>query len=332
MKETLSARVLSVTILLPICTCVVSTLSCNEPFEPRAPLESKLVVFSILSTDRNDQVVRVERTYMPSGYDAMSYTIDGFVPGALVTIRESNNTHTLRDTTFARPDTSRYDFPLRAYFVRPLSIEYGKAYQVNVRSPQFAEATASVVVPAKPMMSMTPLSSAVMQSPSSQEDSAEIVFTNTLGVGGKGWIGRLLVCFSVFKNGTWVEGRIEVPFYFINPRPFLNIRYGELTPSGFNNRSASVYLNIEYRATFIKVLYEMYPNTSVTFPRVVYELVQVDENLYNYFMVMHSGKDAFSVRVDEPLYTNLTGGVGIVGAYTVDSLVQVLPRDFVFNR
>lgn len=327
-----ASRLGEIALLGTLITIGFAFLACNQPFEPRAPLESKLVVFSILSTDRNDQVVRVERTYMPTGYDAMSYIIDGFVPGALVTIRESNNVHSLRDTTFARQDTSRYKFPLRAYVVSPLSIKYGGVYQVDVKSSQFEEASAAVLIPNKPVMTMTPLSSAVMQAPSSQEDSAEIVFTNTLGVGGKGWIGRLFVCFNVLKNGTWVEGRIEVPFYFINPRPFLSIRYGELTPSGFNNRSASVYLNIEYRATFIKVLYEMYPNTSVTFPRVVYELVQVDENLYNYFMVSHSGKDAFSVRVDEPLYTNLAGGVGILGAYTVDSLVQVLPRDFVFNR
>jgi len=91
-------------------------------------------------------------------YDALVYTTDGFVPEALVTIQESNATHLLRDTTFARSDTSRYKFPLRAYVVNPLAISYGGLYRVTVQSPGFEDASTSVIVPRRPALSMPPVS------------------------------------------------------------------------------------------------------------------------------------------------------------------------------
>lgn len=314
------------------CAAGFGLLSCNQPFEPRTPLESKLVVFSILSTDRNDQVVRVEQTYMPPGYDAMTYTTDGFVPNALVTIQDPNNTYTLRDTTFARSDTSRYKFALKAYVVKPLAINYGASYRVTVRSLHLGDALTSVVVPKKPLLSMIATSVAILQSPGSFQDDDEIAFTLDLGAGTKGWIGRFFICYNVFENGKWIEDRTPVPVSYIFPKIFTTIVYGELTRPGYNNHSASVYRNDVFRKTCVKILYEKYPGSKVKFTRAFFELVQVEESLYNYYMIAHASNDIYSVRLDEPLYTNLSGGVGVVGAYTLDSLVQSFPENFIFNR
>jgi hypothetical protein len=291
-----------------------------------------MVVFSILSTDRTDQFVRVERTYMPAGYDAMVYTTDGFVPNALVTIQESNTTHMLRDTTFARSDTSRYKFPLRAYFVKPLAIKYGASYQLTVRFPQFEDASTSIVVPTRPTLSMPPVSVTLLLSPGSFRDDDEIAFTIDLGAGAKGWIGRFYICYNVLENDRWIEDRTPVPISYIFPKVFTTVVYGELTRAGYNNHSASVYRSDRYRKTFVQILYDKYPNSRIKFTRAFFELVQVEENLYNYYMIAHGNNDPHSVRLDEPLYTNLVGGVGVVGAYTLDSLVQAYPENFQYNR
>ena len=309
-----------------------SLVGCNQPFDPRGPLYSQVTIFSVLSTDRNDQFVRVERTYMPTDFDALAYTADNFVPNALVTIQGTDSTFTLRDTTIARPDMSRYKFSIRAYFAKPLVINYGASYHVTVRSPQFENASTAIVVPAKPVVVMTPLSSQILQFPRPETDKTEIVFTIDLGGGAKGWIGRLFVYYNVLKDGKWVEERAPVPIYFIFPKVFTSVVYRELTRAGYKNRSASVYLNNMYARTINQVAYEKYPSSKITFTRAVFELVQVEENLYNYYEVAHGNNDPHSVRLDEPLYTNLVGGVGVVGAYTLDSLVQILPDNFIANR
>ncbi len=37
-------------------------------------------------------------------------------------------------------------------------------------------------------------------------------------------------------------------------------------------------------------------------------------------------------RLDEPLFSNVSGGFGIFGAYTLDSLVHLLPENFRYNN
>lgn len=307
-------------------------VACNQPFEPRSPLESKLVVFSVLSTDRVEQYVRVEQTYMPTGYDAMAYSIDGFVRNALVTIQGPNGTYTLCDTTIARLDTSRYKMPLGAYYARLLAINYGDSYTVEVKSSGFADVSASVVIPKRPALSMIPLSIAILQSPGSFQDDDEIAFTVDLGTGSKGWIGRFFICYAVFQNGRWIEDRTPVPISYIFPKVFTTIVYGELTRAGYKNHSAAVYRNDFYRKTLLHIIVDKYPNARIKFRRALFELVQVEESLYNYYLITHANNDRYSVRLDEPMYTNLADGVGVVGAYTLDSLVQAYPDNFTYNR
>jgi hypothetical protein len=306
--------------------------ACHHPFDPRGPLDNKMVVFSILSNDRNLQYVRVEHTYMPIGFDALSYTADNFVPNAFVTIRSAGSTFLLRDTVVARPDSSRYMFPIRAYYARPLAITYGASYQVSVASSQLGSTVTSIVVPEKPSLSIFPSSIAVLESPLSHAGEDEIIFTVNLGNGSRGWIGRLYLYYDVLDGGGWREERTPIPIYSIFPKVFSSVVYAEMSVAGYKNRSACVYLDTLYRKVIANIAYARYPNSKITFTRVVFELVQVDEGLYNYYEVAHAGGDPLSVRLDEPLYTNLTGGVGVVGVYTLDSLVHVLPDNFISNR
>jgi hypothetical protein len=191
--------------------CSFLFLSCNQPFDPRGTQERQLVVFSILSTDRSAQVVRVERDYMPQGFDAMGYTSDNSVPGATVLLKAGNVTYRLRDTTLVRGDTSRYKSPLHGYVVSSFTPEYGKSYEVTVQSDEFGSAYGSVTVPAKPYLTLEPSSSYVLENPVKSLREADILFPITLGANVRGFVARLLVDFDVLKNGEWVAERVEIP-------------------------------------------------------------------------------------------------------------------------
>ena len=66
--------------------------------------------------------------------------------------------------------------------------------------------------------------------------------------------------------------------------------------------------------------------------RAVFQLLQLDPNSYGYYFTTHAYNDPQSMRLDEPMYSNIVGGLGLVGAYTLDSLVHVLPEDFDYNK
>ena len=308
--------------------------SCNQPFDPRGDLDERPVVFSLLSTDRDVQFVRVERSYMPAGYDPLAYTSDNFVSDAAVTITNSGLTMRLRDTTLLRSDTSRFKGPLRAYVISPLRPLYGSSYAIRVESQQRVVATASVSIPTKPFLSIDLAALAVLDRPTERDSTAEIIFPITLGNGATGYIGRFFVDYEVLKDGEWVAERVEVPTGFAYPglHDFNYVTYGQLKPRPYMNRTSGLYTNQFYTHVLVDIAFKKYPSAKIIFDRVAFQLLQADQNLYNYSMVTHSYRDPQSIRLDEPNYSNIAGGVGMVGSYTLDSVTHTLPDFFVFNR
>jgi hypothetical protein len=312
----------------------VMQLSCNQPFDPRGELDQKPVVFSILSTDRDVQFVRLERSYMPPGYEALADSSDKSIPNAMVTINYGGTTLRLRDTILARSDTSRFLFPIRAYAVRPFRPIHGSSYNVSVEAIGIGSASEIIVTPTKPALDIDANSMAVIDQPGSHEGNASILFAITLGSGASGYRGRMFVDYEVLKNGEWIEERVEIPTSFASAgsKNYEYVLYPQLRHKTSNNHAVGIHMNDVYSRTLIEVAYIRCKSTKIVFNRVVFQLVQVDQNLYNYYSTTHLNNDPHSTRLDEPGFSGVRGGVGVVGAYTLDSLVHILPENFAFDR
>jgi hypothetical protein len=309
-------------------------LSCNQPFDPRGELDQKPVVFSVLSTDRSVQFVRVERSYMPAGYDALADTSDKSVRNAIVTISDGGVTMRLRDTTLPRNDTSRFKIPMRAYVVTPFRPVYGGSYNVKVEATGVGTASELVIIPSMPLLGVDASSMLIMDYPGSHEKNASILFPIVLGNGAYGYRGRMFVDYEVLKDGEWVEERVEIPTAFASSGSddYRYLIYPQIAHRTLNNHAVGNHLNGVYSRTLIEVAYNKYGNTRIVFNRVVYQLLQVDQNLYGYYLTTHSYNDPHSTRLDEPVFSGVAGGVGLIGAYTLDSLVHILPENFAFDR
>ncbi len=107
---------------------LVVTFGCNQPFDPKGPTDQQMIVYSVLSTDRDVQYVSVDLSYMPSGSNPLTYSSDKALKDVFVTLRESRNMYQMRDTTLARPDTSWYKFPLHLYALYPFAVRQGQTY------------------------------------------------------------------------------------------------------------------------------------------------------------------------------------------------------------
>jgi hypothetical protein len=308
--------------------------ACNQPFDPRGELDRKPVVFSVISTDRAQQFVRVEWSYMPEGYDPASYTSDAFISDAVVTINTGGLTRKLNDTTLVRLDTSRFRFPIRAYVANPLKADYGSLYTLRVQTSGGETATASFVMPARPMLTIDLASTAVIDHPSEHDTAANILFPMTFGNGSYGYVARFFVYYDVLKNGEWIEERLEVPSrYAASDYHSMNlVVYPQLAALGNTNKGVGVYKNQLYAGRLGQVAYVQYGSTNIIFKWAVFVVTQVESNLYKYYNLTHSYRDIHSIRLDEPMYSSLSGGTGVFGGYTIDSLVRPLPEFFAFNH
>lgn len=300
--------------------------SCDQSFDGRGPLDHKIVVFSILSTDRDLQFVRVEQSYMPDQYDPISYTGDTYLSGTRVSIRLGSKTWTLRDTLLPRPDTLRYKYPIHA-FVANFRGSKGSKYYLDVSHPVLGKISSSVTVPWKPTIELAYPSGNMLGSPTSYSDSGNIVFKFTTVIA---FVGRMFVDYEVLDGGEWKLGRVEIPESYksseLHDLAYVNYPKLTKTPSYIAN---GTFKNDLYQRVLRDVAFNKYRLTPIIFDRVVYQVLQVDSCIYRY---INPDEDPNSIRLDERVFLNINGGVGLFGAYSVDSLVFLLPETFPFNH
>ena len=306
---------------------------CNDNFDPRAPLQEQMVVFSVLSTDRPAQFVRVQRNYMPPEYNPLSYTDNNFLNDALVTIRESNKVFRLRDTSLARADSSRYKYPLKTFYVDPLTPLRGRTYQVIIQSPTHGQINATTTVPEKALITIAPSPLQIIDRPDRSIQDARIVFVVQLSKFTKGYLPRFYLYYDVLKGNEWVEERAEIPVTSADSSSYsLTIpQYPKMTAAPNTSQVGLIYLNGYYKA-IINTLNTKYEPTRLIFKWATVVILQADQNLFKYYSGAHGAEDPYSIRLDEPLVSTVEGGLGMVGAYSLDSLVNILPENFWGNR
>jgi hypothetical protein len=307
--------------------------ACNEVFDPRAPLDQEMVVYSILSTDRDAQIVRVQQSYLPSTFDPTSYISDNSVGNAIVTLKASNGTYILHDTLLRRSDTSRYKFPLRAYAINSFIPLWGETYQVIVQSSYYGVASSSVTIPGQSTITLSPELKQVVDHPESYAPDTPMIFVVQLSGVSRGFVGRFLLYYNVLKGSRWVEERVEIPASSSDTSNYsLDYpRYPELALTPSTSQVALFYRNGYYRAVLNKVN-SQYQSNRLVFKWATFVVMQADENLFDYYSSTHASLDPHSIRLDEPLVSKVNGGLGVVGAYSLDSLVNLLPGNFLGNR
>lgn len=310
-------------------------IGCDQPFDPRAPLDQQLVVYSVLSTDRDVQFVRVNSNYMPAGFDPNAYDGDNAVRDASVTISSSGGTVILRDTVLARPDTNRYKSLMYMYAIKPFTPQRGKTYQVWVHTPSLGTASASAVIPARPLIALADASVPILMEPFKYAETSVVQYAVDLSSYARGYSSHLYIYYDVLKGPRWVEERAEVPVsssIWDTTYSLQWAQYAELAVCPESNRVTLQFANGYLKTVIYQVRWRQYVDTHLIFKWIVLVVLQADQNLFGYYQSIRGYQDPQSIRLDEPQYSKINGGIGVVGAYALDSLVFVLPERFVANQ
>jgi len=306
-------------------------LGCEEPFTPKGEFREEPVVYVILSNLSDTHYARIYRTYNPPAFDPFEQKTDNPIVGALVTLSEPTiGQAVFRDTVIARADSSRYTTPIEAYVCSPLQLRRGKRYTLQVQPPGGPTLTEDALVPELGYISIYKNQPAVTgQSVIEPSIGIRVTVPTTT----RGYLVRFHVTFEALQNAVWVPHEIEIPYFVNNPGlPEERYEYYGVTRSIETEGTFGTV--VTHTADFdilsyglvISRLYKQYGGTgSVRFKQAVFTLTQVEKQLYNYYNISRGFRDPNSIRVDEPDYTNITGGGGVFGAFSVDSIVVNLP-------
>jgi len=202
-----------------------------------------------------------------------------------------------------------------------------------VQSPSYGQAYATIVIPDKPKITLSPDVVQIIDRPDRYGLNVPIVFIAQLSTLTKGYVARFLLYYDVLKGSEWVEERIEIPISSADSSNYsLDIpKYPDLTVTPNTSQIGLLYRNGYYKGT-LNILNERYKNTRVIFKWATLVLLQTDKNLYDYYSTTHASRDPFSIRLDEPMVSKVTGALGVIGAYSLDSTVNILPENFWGNR
>lgn len=336
------------TILIP---AILLSLSCEEAFDANGPLDPQLVVTTVLSTDRNAQIVRVTIPFFTDGeipeantqYDnnvsnvsvrlfaAPRYKVDEYGRSYLV----EGHTLDFRDTLLPDPNHNSALGSRRAFVLSPYTLEYGASYALFVSAPGGALAYGGVSVPNRPTIRIPESSRIMMNNPSLSQPTDSIEFEIHFGKPIGGYVARLYLDYGVVKQGEWVSERVEVPISSANPGRFVLERtvYPSLVRPISPNYAYAYFPNGYLVNMIRKVADTTYAHTPIRFDRITLLLLQADANLYSYFAMSQSEKDPRSIRLDQPPVARLLGGgYGLIGAYTLDSAICFLPESFYANH
>lgn len=314
---------------------------CDDTLSPKGPLDKKMIVYSILSNKSDTQYVRAYATYDPAGFNPLENTTDTPVQDATVKLSQGTTTFQFRDTTLQRQDEARYTSPITAYILNSFKVQPGKQYTLTVSSPTYGQSTATITLPGKGTITIANFF--LLRDPWYTEDNIELQIS--ISDITKGFVVRFFLDYDYYvKNVGWKEQHLEIPLTLLSATslnnynavyPHLIERTSDpliriIQPGKEPKESASFY-NTIYRKMIKLVRAEYHPD-DLRMKRVVFQLIQAEPHLYNYYSVASGFQDASSIRIDKPDYTNLNGALGLFGGYTQDTISVSVPDTLGYGK
>lgn len=289
----------------------VLLLSCENPFNPYGEYTPRLVVYSVLTNTRGPQFVRVSATNDPLRIDPGGPLTDTGLEGAFVRITGGGSTFVFRDTLLQNT---------HAYVCDSMPVAPGVQYSLEVSKDSLGPAQSSIVIPSAPSVVVSRGTASALDGPS----FGLLAFSVGLSANTRRHRVRM---FIEFDSPDSIRHRWEVPFDAVDTSLFF-VTYPDFqytTASAFEIK----YSGRSYEIMLTKIVYRY--TTAVKWRNVVFEVYQIGEPLENYSSVANGFKDELSLRADEPDYSNISGGFGLFGAYTVTEIARPFPPGFFFN-
>lgn len=305
--------------------------SCSDDFNPVVDGARPYVVFALLNNAVDTQIVRVHATSQPEN------SSPGFppVPSTSVSISGPGGVFTFTEVTLTYPPGSSNQGPFQAFISDVFTSTRGGKYELNV-STSLGDANATIHIPSFPVIRT--ISQFVLQSPYSYSESGGISFRAQLGPETLGLVGRLILHFDRRENGVWLRESLEIPKQIreLNAEfELVGVTYTSLyrrttaSQANPNGVPGEEYISIPIRSytLVLRSLYHRFSASNLRMLKADFILTQADVPFFTYFSYANFFNDPYTIRVDQPDFSNMDGSLGFFGSLTSDTLTVQLPPD-----
>ncbi len=293
-------------------------LSCDEEFAPKLPFEEKYFVYTSLKGDSTKQIIVVAKSYDVSGFNPQNNTTSPEIAGCFVEVTRAGVKYIFRDTIIDRPDTSRYGKKMPAYVSTELIPRENEILDLNVALPNGKVLTAKTAVPPQVFIEKSVFAIGYDRVTSLSQRYALQWRTQAIYL----YVPKL----EIFYTRDDMPGifRIEVPTDYLTINKKQQIVYPQ--------PNSNSWISFDYRAidsTMAKISEGYDYKAMFRILRAEVRLLIYDTNLAKYYSSVNGYLDAYSVRLDENVFTNVNGGLGVFGTYMMTKESLLFDLDYV---
>lgn len=300
--------------------------SCDDSVNPKSDFEEKYILSCIIRTDTTFQVATISHTYNIDGYDPITNTTDPFIKGARIKIYYNDSVYELKDTSMLRIGGGRYQTPLNFYYTNKLQPQYSLPIKIEALLPngKLLKAESEAIS----------LSTVFLHSTSNalppQGGASKISFNwgeLNVPVNSKGiyYSPELVILYSYNSNGVKEKRQKKVPVYLLNTINGKEPVYPRIVTGIFDTNFEMEAIN-----KAMEEISEGDPNKeNYIIDKATFRLLMMDAALATYYSLQKTFLDEFSVRVNQPDVSNIKGGLGIFGSYSIKQVSVAIENNYI---
>jgi len=309
---------------------LVTQVGCEEFVNPKAGTNAIPVLHCIIPTSGAGTDVKPEvvltRVYDVDGVDPSVNRIDPSILGAEITLFHRGKSYRMNERSYPRHDTSRYVTNQSHYWTILPALMPGDTVSLFARTPQGEVLTTSTDMPQWQYF----------------ETSIEFAagFTTDLNrfIVGDSWtftwneeenhifFPRLRLWYRKYTDSVRTLYSREVPLSYV-------VRNGvgiPVYPTYQWSNSASYSLS-SFDSVMTQISAGDPDKLRYKIDYFTFTLEECDRHLSRYYSSVRGYLDEYSVRLDEPVFTNVTGGIGIFGSYRSTSVEYLVDLAYVHS-
>jgi len=306
---------------------VILIISCNDNVDPKTDFKEVYALNCVIRGDTSFQVATITRSYNVSGFDPSTNTDDPFIKGAKIKLNyeSTGKTYFFRDTSMVRTNDPRYSTPLNYYYINNFQPETESPISIEATLPNGKVLTAkSITFYVSPYMiedNFYSIPLAVFGN--------YLVFNWSNLVSTKDeqvyYVPELIIEYAQIRNGTPVELQKKVPLFYVSGGN------GEfpLYPPIQTDISYVNFDTLTIRRALLEISAGDANKNNYIIHKAVFRLLVVDKDLAVYYAAQKTFLDEFSVRVTQPEFTNINGGLGIFGTLTSTQIDVPIKENYI---
>ncbi|MCF8241865.1 MAG: DUF4249 family protein [Melioribacteraceae bacterium] len=296
--------------------------SCEENFSPKADYQRRYALNCVINYGQEYQIASVSTSYDVPGFDPYKNTDDPFLSNVLLRIWVNDSVFVFQDSVEERSDQSRYKNPLHFYYLDNFEAKLNDSIYIEAVLPNGNILSSRTKLPKQ--ISTVGEGTDISIPPDSSDD---VSIVRTMWTSEDKFLiyqPKAVIPYQLKQGGVTTNHEKEVPIEYLQ----LSGEEIAVFPIPSFAKSLNIQMSAIERALLDISGDDDKRDKYTIFPMII-KIAVYDKNLSDYYSSTSRIIDEYSVRLDEIDFTNIDGGFGVFGSYSIQYLSKPFDAEYV---